>query len=87
MLVNVKFMGTLPSMTNTTKDAIEFAGGTLGDFLELLFTKYGDSLRDVLITPTGEPKVPIKVNKEPALYDTLLKDGDEVLFLQHIYGG
>jgi len=87
MLINVKFLGTLPSMTNTTKDSIEFAGGTLGDFLEVLFTKYGESLRDALIAPTGEPKIPIKVNLEPALFETFLKDGDEVLFLQHIYGG
>ena len=87
MLVNVKFMGTLPSMTNTTKDTINFAGGTLSDFLEVLYVKYGESLKNALIGPNGESKVPIRVNLQPASFETLLKDGDEVLFLQHIYGG
>ena len=87
MLINVKYMGLLALNTNMLEEQVDFDGGTLRAFLELLYDKYGDEFKEILVEPGGAFRMLVTVNSQAASYETMLYDGDIVSFLVIVHGG
>jgi MoaD family protein len=94
MRVNLKIL--LPGLAEVigrTELEIEFDGETVRDMIEFLITTYGRKARQALYDENGEFDLLIQVliNGEQwvtkDLFDTTLKDGDNVIILIMMAGG
>ena len=87
MLINIKYMGLPAVRANKTEESIEFNGVNLADLLDVLFEKYGKAFSDALLLPSGKLKIAVLVNSQASEFETVLEDGDLVVFFQPSYGG
>jgi len=87
MIINVKYMGLLALKTDMQEEQIDFDGGTLRSFVELLYEKYGDEFKKTLVEPDGAFRMLVMINSQTANYETALSHGDTVSFLVISHGG
>jgi|Deesub1362A_J573_1020465.scaffolds.fasta_scaffold27774_2 molybdopterin synthase sulfur carrier subunit len=91
-MIRVKFPSAFTSITKERRIEVEADGKTVGELLDILFERYGSTLRERLMKD-GElvPFINIFVNGEDIRYlnglQTELKDGDEVAFIPAVAGG
>jgi MoaD family protein len=94
MKVHLKlFLPALPEVIGRKELQVEFAGETVQDLIEHLIARYGRKAREALHDRNGQldPVVQILLNGEQWVthdrLDTVLEDGDEVIFLLMLAGG
>jgi len=94
MKVHLKiFLPGLPEAIGRRELDVEFAGETVNDLIEHLIEEYGRQARQALYDEKGQwdPVVQILVNGEQWVtldrFDTVLQDGDDVIFMLMIAGG
>jgi MoaD family protein len=83
----------LPEAIGRKELQVEFAGETVNDLIEYLITRYGQKARQALYDSGGQldPVVQILLNGEHWVthdrLDTVLHDGDDVMFMLMLAGG
>ncbi len=94
MRVNLKlFLPALPEVIGRKELEVEFAGETVDDLIEYLLARYGRKARQALCDEQGrlDPVIQVLLNgKEWVTHDrldTVLQDGDNVLFMMMMAGG
>jgi MoaD family protein len=94
MKVHLKlFLPVLPEAIGRKELQVEFAGETVQDLIEHLIARYGRKARQALYDKEGQldPVVQILLNGEQWVthdrLDTVLQDGDDVMFLLMLAGG
>jgi MoaD family protein len=94
MKVHLKiFLPVLPEAIGRKELQVEFAGETVQDLIEHLIARYGRKARQALHDRNGQldPVVQILLNGEQWVthdrLDTVLQDGDDVMFLLMLAGG
>ena len=94
MRVNLKiFLPSLVEVIGRKELEIEFDGETVGDMIEYLVTTYGRKARQALYDEHGKFDLLIQmlINGEQwvtkDLFDTTLKDGDNVILMIMMAGG
>ncbi len=84
-LVRIKFTGDLYSRVGTFGATVDFQGGNLREFAELVFRRY--DIRDAMLDGRGHlfPRARILVNGRYIellqSWDTPIRDGDTVAFM------
>jgi MoaD family protein len=87
------FLPVLPEAIGRKELEVEFAGETIDDLIEHLIAQYGRKARQALYDSNGQfdPVVQILLNGERWVshdrFDTVLQDGDEVMFAIMLAGG
>jgi len=87
MSITVKYIGLLAVHAKKAEETIEFYGKTLKDLFNVLSEKQDAIFHEELISNSGELKITVLVNSDAATLETVLKDGDHLVFLQSVYGG
>jgi molybdopterin converting factor small subunit len=94
MKVHLKILlPVLPEAIGSRDLQVEFAGKTINDLIEHLITRYGRRARLALHDRNGQldPVVQILLNGERWVthdrLDTVLHDGDDVIFMLMLAGG
>jgi MoaD family protein len=94
MKVNLKILlPTLPEIVGGKELQVEFNGETVHDLLEYLLTRYGRKARQALCDKQGklDPVIQVLLNGEEWIthdqLDTVLQDGDDVIFMMLMAGG
>lgn len=94
MKVHLKiFLPVLPEAIGRKELQVEFAGETVNDLVEYLIARYGRKARQALYDRNGQfdPVVQVLLNGEHWVthdrFDTVLQDGDEVMFALMLAGG
>lgn len=83
----------LPEAIGRKELQVEFSGETVNDLIEHLIKRYGRPARQALYDQQGQldPVVQILLNGESWVMhdrlDTVLHDGDEVMFMVMLAGG
>ncbi len=83
----------LPEAIGNKELQVEFAGETVNDLIEHLIVRYGRKARQALYDTEGklDPVVQILLNGEQWVphdrLDTVLHDGDNVMFMIVLAGG
>jgi MoaD family protein len=94
MKVHLKiFLPVLPEAIGRKELKVEFAGETVNDLIEYLIARYGRKAEQALYDSKGQldPVVQILLNGEQWVthdrLDTVLQDGDDVMFVLMLAGG
>ena len=94
MRVNLKILlPTLPEVIGGKELRVEFDGETVNDLLEYLMTRYGRKARQALCDDQGklDPVIQVLLNGEEWVshdrLDTVLQDGDDIIFMMLMAGG
>ncbi len=87
------FLPVLPEAIGRRKLQVDFSGETVDDLIEYLIRRYGRKAKQALYDRSGEldPVVQILLNGERWVthdrLDTVLHDGDDVMFMLLLAGG
>ena len=94
MKINLKlFLPVLPEAIGRRELEVEFAGETVNDLIEHLVARYGRKARQALFDGEGklDPVVQVLLNGTEWVphdrLDTVLQDGDGVMFMLLLAGG
>ena len=90
MVVKVRFEGPVKDVSRTGGGDIELKGENVGQLIEVLASKYGPRFKEFLIDDeTGEYKEGILILSEGKRMDreSVLRDGQELVFIPAIAGG
>jgi molybdopterin converting factor small subunit len=94
MKIHLKFfLPGLPEVIGGNQLSIDFEGTTVHDLIEFLFDQYGSKARDAIYDKLGEfdPMVQVLLNGEQWItqdqLDTILEDGDSLVFMLLMAGG
>ena len=94
MKVDLKlFLPVLPEAIGRKELTVEFEGQTVNDLIEHLVARYGRKAKQALYDKKGklDPVVQILLNGQEWIthdrLDTILKDGDDVMFMMMMAGG
>ena len=94
MKVSLKiFLPDLAEVIGSKEVEVEFAGGTVIDFIDHLITRYGHAAKQALFDESGslDPMIQVFVNGEAWVageeLDETLKDGDELVLMLMMAGG
>ena len=94
MKIHLKmFLPVLPEAIGRKELQVEFAGETVNDLIEHLIARYGRKAEQALYDTDGQldPVVQILLNGEQWVthdrLDTVLQDGDDVMFVLMLAGG
>lgn len=94
MKVQLKiYLPGLSSAIGRKELEVDFSGGTVHDLIEYLIERYGQEARQALHDEEGnlDPLVQVVLNGEewlsPDKLDTLLHEGDNLLFMMIMAGG
>jgi MoaD family protein len=94
MKVRLKLLlPVLPELIGRKELQAEFPGETVSDLVEHLIARYGRKARQALYDTDGQfdPVIQVLLNGEQWVthdrFDTVLQDGDEVMFVVMLAGG
>jgi len=95
MRIIVEFLG-FPIVTDVIgkkKLELEVPGGTVKEVINELMTRYGEKVRDAFYNARGnfDPMIQVALNGKSFIpidkHETLLKDGDSIVFMILLAGG
>ncbi len=95
MKINVEFLGLLTVSESIGKKKLEvnIPGGTVKAVIEELIRRYGNTVRDAFYDQSGNVDVMIQIalNGKSLIssdrHNTLLKEGDSLIFMMLVPGG
>lgn len=89
MKVTVKFLVSLGLGIDNSEIEVEVTeGATVADLINKLEQKYpSENIKEILLDHQGRLKVALMVNQKAAKLNSVLSDGDKVVFLTVVTGG
>ena len=89
MIVHTKYLGKIREIIKKDGESFVFKGNTIKDFLQLLYKKYGDKLKDhIERNELGEDYAilvcGVNINED---IDKQINDGDDLIFMPLVIGG
>lgn len=89
--IKIKYLNIFNKKTRKNEENLIFYGDTFNDLLNLLFEKYGNSIKEYFLNSNGKhlsPIIIVFINKK-IVRDLKFKlnDGDEILIMPNVGGG